>query len=135
MKIPAWLEPLARNTAAPSSTREPVLREKTKRIAEQPHLEEIMAPLAAPVKVERVAESRVPQFGTALPFEEVKSVRKRSVKKSGKGMLFATLAAGNLVFAGGGWWYMNQQAGGGSFRGSATQAPAVFFASPEAQAH
>src|SRR5437773_11830865 len=94
MKIPAWLEPLARNTAAPASTQEPVLREKAKRVAEQTALHEMMAPLAAPIEEERAAESRVPQFGSALPFEEVKSARESSPKKSAKGTLFGAVAAG-----------------------------------------
>src|SRR6266851_6948468 len=41
LKIPAWLEPLARNAAAPASSEEPVEKEKPKRIAEQPKIEEI----------------------------------------------------------------------------------------------
>ncbi|PYT92046.1 MAG: hypothetical protein DMG36_16455 [Acidobacteria bacterium] len=133
MKIPAWLEPLARNTAAPASTQEPVLREKAKRVAEQTALHEMMAPLAAPIEEERAAESRVPQFGSALPFEEVKSARESSPKKSGKGTLFGAVAAGILVLAGGGWWYMNQQSGGVHASVPTEQAPAVSAASQDAQ--
>ena len=125
MKIPAWLEPLARNTSAPSSTKELILREKTKRVTEQPALKEMMAPLAAPVVKERGAESRVPQFGSALPFEEKKSAREAPRKKSGKGMLVAALAAGILVLAGGGWWYMNQRGGGAHAGFSAAQTQPV----------
>ena len=111
LKIPAWLEPLARNASAP--TQELVLREKTKRIAEQPPLRELVAPLAAPFKKEEpVAESRVARFGSALPFDEGKKAKESSAKKSGKGMLFVGLAAGIVVLAGGGWRYMKQQAAG-----------------------
>ena len=112
MKIPAWLAPLARNTSAPSSTQELVVREKTKRRVEQPQLQELVAPLVAPMEKERAGESRAPQFGSALPFQGAKNVRESSPKKSGKGMLFAGIAAGILALAGGGWWYMNQQAAG-----------------------
>lgn len=112
MKIPAWLAPLARNTAAPSSTQELVHREKTKRRAEQPHLQELVAPLVAPAEKKGAKESRVPQFGSGLPFEGAKSTRASSPKKSGKGMAIAGIAAGVLALAGGGWWYMNQQAAG-----------------------
>ena len=111
MKIPAWLAPLARNSAAPSSTQELVLREKTKRRTEQPQLEELVAPLVAPVEKERARESRAPQFGSALPFQDAKRVRESSHNKSGKGMLLGGIAA-ILVLAGGGWWYMNQRAAG-----------------------
>ncbi len=112
MKIPAWLEPLARNTSAPSSTQELVLREKTKRRAEQPPLQELVAPLVAPAEERGAVESRVPQFGSALPFQDGKSDRRSAPKKSGKGMLLGGIAAGMLALAGGGWWYMNQQASG-----------------------
>ena len=133
MKIPAWLEPLARNTTAPASTQELVVREKTRRITEQPKLEEIMAPLAAPIE-EKPGESRVPQFGSALPFEEMKSVRESSPKKSGKGMLVAALAAGILILAGGGWWYVNQQSAGVHASVPAAQtAPALSAASQDSQ--
>jgi len=111
MKIPAWLEPLARNSSARASTQEPVLREKTKRRVEQPQLQELVAPLVAPTEP-RAGESRVPQFGSALPFEETKSARQSSPKKSGKGMMLGGIAAGMLALAGGGWWYVNQQAPG-----------------------
>jgi TonB family protein len=112
MKIPAWLAPLARNTSASSSAQEPVLREKTKRRSEQPPLQELVAPLVAPAEEQRATGSRVPQFGSALPFEGAKSGRRNAPKKSGKGMLLGGIAAGILALAGGGWWYVNQQAPG-----------------------
>src|SRR5579859_8046708 len=112
MKIPAWLEPLARNTSAPSSTQELVLREETKRRSEQPRLQELVEPFVAPKEEQRAAESGVPQFGSALPFEESKGIRESSQGKSGKGMLLGGIAAGILALAGGCWWYMNQQSAG-----------------------
>jgi TonB family protein len=112
LKIPAWLAPLARNASAPPSTQESGLREKAKRAAERPQLEEVTAPLGIPAEKEKIAKSRAPQFGTALPFEETKSLAGRPAKKSGKGMLFGTVAAGILLLAGGGWWYVNQQSAG-----------------------
>lgn len=112
MKIPAWLAPLARNTSAPSSAQELVVREKTKRRAEQPQLQELVAPLVAPAEKQGAAESRVPQFGSALPYQEAKRARGSSQKKSGKGMLLGGIAAGMLALTGGGWWYMNQQGAG-----------------------
>jgi protein TonB len=133
MKIPAWLEPLARNASAPSSTQELVLREKAKRKAEQPHLAEVTAPLMPPAGKESVAESRVPQFGSALPFEEPKRARESSPRKSGKGMLVAALAAGILMLAGGGWWYVNQQGAGAPASAAAAEAPTVSTAPKDLQ--
>ena len=128
MKIPAWLEPLARNPSAPSSTKELVSREKSKRRVEQPHLQELVAPLAAPKQERAVPEARVPQFGSALRFEGAKSARQSSPKRSGKGMMIGGIAAGILALAGGGWWYMNQQAPG--IRRSVATAGSIAGAGP-----
>ena len=133
MKIPAWLEPLARNASAPSSTQELVLREKAKRIAEQPPLAQVTAPLAARPGKERVGDSRVPQFGSALPFEEPKRPKESSPRKSDNGMLVAALAAGVVLLAGGGWWYMNQRSAGTHASVSASEAPVVSTASQDLQ--
>ncbi|PYT69808.1 MAG: hypothetical protein DMG39_17575 [Acidobacteria bacterium] len=135
LKIPAWLEPLARNASAPSSTPELVQREKARRRSEQPQLAELTAPLVAQVEQEHVAESRVPTFGSALPFEKAKSVEESLPKKSGKGMGFAAMAAGILVLAGGGWWYMNQQSAGVPAKAPAVQAANIPAASQNLQAN
>jgi TonB family protein len=111
MKIPAWLEPLARNAAAPTSTQELIEREKTKRLAELPKLEESAVPSFAAVGEQAIAELPIPAFGNALPLDDQKRPRNRSGSSS-KGMLIAALAAGVLLLAGGGWWYMQQQSGG-----------------------
>lgn len=114
LKIPAWLEPLARNTAAPTSTPELVFREKAKRIAEQPQQEEITADLAAPAEPQQIAESRVPQFGSVLHFEEAESASESTYKKSSKGVPVGAIAAGVAIalLGAGGWWYMNQRSAG-----------------------
>ena len=114
MKIPAWLEPLARNAAAPSSTQELIEREKTKRLAELPKLEETAAQSITAVAEQRFAELPIPTFGDALPLDDQKRPRNRASRSSskGKGMLVGAIAAGVLALAGGGWWYMQQQSGG-----------------------
>jgi TonB family protein len=128
LKIPAWLEPLARNATAPTSTQELVLREKTKRVAERSKSEEpkeIVADLVAPVRQETVPEPRMPEFGAVLPIDEPESSAEGQSKGSGRGMLLAAIAAGILVVAGGGWWYMNQQSAGVHAGTAATPAPAA----------
>lgn len=122
LKIPAWLAPLARNASAPSSPKELVLREKAKRIAEQPPLEELMAPLAAPLKQEKAAASQVPPLRSAP-------------KKPGQGMLFVALGAGILLLGAGGWWYKNQHSGGVLAGTSTAQAKAAGATSQDAQAN
>src|SRR5215468_6902081 len=105
LKIPAWLEPLARNASAPSSTQELILREKSKRKAEHPNLGEVTAELTAPGRGAEGFESRVPDFGSALPIDERKNRSDGASRKPGKGLLFAGIAAGAAVLAAAGWWY------------------------------
>jgi len=112
LKIPAWLEPLARNATAPSSTQELILREKARRLAEEPKTEEVTEEPEPTLAEQAVSEMRVPSFGDALPMDEVKDESESPSKKSGKGFLVAAIAAGILILAGAGWWYMNQQSGG-----------------------
>jgi len=112
MKIPAWLEPLARNAAAPSSTQELIEREKAKRLAEVPKLEETPAQSITAVTERPLAEMPFPSFGSALPMDKEKGARERASKGSRKGVLTGAIAASVLLAAGGGWWYMQQQSGG-----------------------
>jgi protein TonB len=115
LKIPAWLEPLARNASAPSSTQELVLREKAKRVAEtEPNeAETAEEPLAAPFfpapQEEEAIPAPVPEFGSVLAIDESKVPGETKSKGSGKGLLFGAIAAGVLVAAAGGWWYLNQK--------------------------
>src|SRR5215469_9248359 len=83
LKIPAWLEPLARNASAPSSAQELILREKGKRKAERGNVEEAAKEVATPVQREEPFESRVPEFGSALPLDDRRSDSEVSANKSG----------------------------------------------------
>jgi len=109
LKIPSWLEPLARNAAAPSSTQELIEREKSKRLAEQSAVEEIVAEGSGPVEEAQALESHVPNFGSELDFVVTEPSAESSSRKSGKGLVFAAIAAGALLLAGGGAWYFRQQ--------------------------
>jgi len=60
LKIPAWLEPLARNASVPSSTQELIEREKARRLAEQPKDEET------------AAESLTEEYVSELPAADVR---------------------------------------------------------------
>lgn len=124
VKIPAWLEPLARNTIAPTSTQELIEREKARRAAEKP---EISEPVIDPLTVAEVAdvpdvpELRVPSFGDELIFDE-KSSEKKASHGSNKGVWIGAIAAGLILAAGGGAWYLRQQ--DGSLKSSLTSAAA-----------
>ncbi len=111
LKIPAWLEPLARNAATPSSTQELIDKEKTKRVSEQPDVEEIAAETSTPVKELHLPELPLPRFGSALPFDKDRVTRESRPRSSRKGLLIGAVAAGFLALAGGGWWYVQQQSG------------------------
>jgi protein TonB len=111
LKIPAWLEPLARNAAAPSSTQELIDREKAKRVSEQPKVEETTAETVSPVEDNHIFELPSPTFGSAPPLDEDKITRESRPRSSGKGLLIGAIAASALALAGGGWWYTQQQSG------------------------
>jgi periplasmic protein TonB len=107
VKIPSWLEPLARNAASPASTPETVEREKSK------HFSEITEPLedsAEPLHltaVESIPESAaVPAFGSLLPLDEPVITEARS-SGSNKGVLYGAIAAAVLVAAGGAWYLLH----------------------------
>jgi len=141
LKIPAWLEPLARNSAAPSSTQELVQREKAKRFTELPKKEEAAREVAAPEteqvrlqQEESVAEPRMPEFGSALVIDEEIRPVAAAPKGSGKGLLFGAIAAGVVLLAAGGWWYLNQRPTIAQGVNSQTQAPAVSSAATNSPA-
>jgi TonB family protein len=112
LKIPAWLEPLARNASAPSSTPELVEREKAKRLEEQSNPEEPAAPSIVPAEVVILPELRVPSFGAALPFDEAMPAEGKNPKSSGRAMLIGSIAAGMLLLGGGGWWFTQTRSNG-----------------------
>jgi protein TonB len=137
LKIPAWLEPLTRNTSAPTSTQELIDREKSKRLAEQlPKVESFVEEYVAPteegqevepaeqVDQEQVQEAPVPTFGGSLAFGEDQSSSEDSSKTSSKAPLIGAIAAALLLAAGVGWWYMRPQPSGIRANTTSTKAPA-----------
>jgi protein TonB len=110
LKIPSWLEPLARNAAAPSSTSELIEREKAKRLAEQSTLEEIAPETTTDLEEGHTPELQAPNFGSDLNFELTQPASESvGPRKSGRGLLYAAIAAGILLLAGAGMWYFRQQ--------------------------
>jgi TonB family protein len=112
LKIPAWLEPLARNSAAPTSTQELIQREKARRFAEQAETEEIAEKPVASLDERAVEELRIPSFGADLPMDEVQGSVESTSKKSGNGLLIWAVAAGVLLLVGASWWFITQQSAG-----------------------
>src|SRR6266852_227721 len=137
LKIPSWLEPLARNAAAPSSTQELIEREKSKRLAEQqPKAEEITAGTATVVEELHIPELPLPTFGDSLPLDEEESTRESGSRSSRHGMQIAVFAAVVLAIAVGAWWYITQPSGGTHASAEpATSAQASVISSPVESSH
>ena len=112
LEIPAWLAPLARNAAAPTSTQELIEREKAKRLAEAPKVDEIAAESVAVMEERHVAELPLPTFGDELPIDGEKNVREHNSKSSNNGGLIAAIAAVVLIIVGAAWWFLRPQSAG-----------------------
>jgi len=128
LKIPAWLEPLARNSA-PTSNEELIEREKTKRLAEQLKVEETAGETVAGIELEEdhLAQLPLQTLGDPLPADDESGLEESSIV-SNRGMLIGAIAAGVLLLAGGGWWYMREPSAGanaGPAPASSVHFPAV----------
>ena len=114
IKIPAWLEPLARNAAAPATTQELIEREKTKQLAalnSKPELEELAAIPVPAAEPETPLELHVPSFGSSLAIDESQTSAEGATRGSSKGLLITAIAAGVILTIGAGAWYMRQPSG------------------------
>ena len=104
VKIPSWLEPLARNAAASVVAQEPAERERAKHASEDSPREELPLQLLPVAAEESFPESQLPAFGTLTPLDEPVITPTQSAARSGKGLLFATIAASVLVGLAGAWY-------------------------------
>jgi len=107
LKIPSWLEPLARNAAAPVSTQELIEREKAKHAAElasrpaaPPELLPVTASEAAPAPA-----VDLPGIGNLLPLDDEPITLTQSSGGSKKGFWFAVAAVIVAAASVGGWYY------------------------------
>jgi TonB family protein len=134
IKIPSWLEPLARNTIAPSSTQELIERTKSKLSTEEPENSQTVPDLISATETEKAPELRIPSFGSQLPMDDTRSGAERTSGGSNKGMLIGAIAAVIFLLAGGGFWYTKQQSGS-SYPAVAPTSPAapVVVAAPVQQ--
>ncbi len=90
---PVKFEPLA------TPTQELVDREKTKRLAEQPKVEESAAGTVTTVEGIHIPELSLPTFGNALPLDEEISPWDSGSRSSGKGFLAAATSVASNVQA------------------------------------
>ena len=125
-KIPAWLEPLARNAAAPVSTQELIEREKARHAAAVPEIIE-PEPLAESIAAEVIEEKTevevlAPTFGSGFLTDDKSISEGAGSGGSRKGIVIGVLAAG-VAIAAGGWWYMQQSPRGTQAASAAVSAP------------
>jgi TonB family protein len=110
VKIPSWLEPLARNAAAPAApaaTQELAEREKIKHAAEiVAHEEHPVEPLSV-APTESTPEAELPGIGSLLPLEEGTATHDQPSSASSKGVLYGAIAAAVLLLAGGAWYLLH----------------------------
>jgi protein TonB len=107
VKIPSWLEPLARNAAAPTPPQDFVEREKPKNAAEIAAREDHSAQPLPITAMESIPESALPAVGSLLPLDEPVITQQRSSAGSGRGVLYGAIAAAVLLAAGGGWYFLH----------------------------
>lgn len=111
IKIPSWLEPLARNTIAPASTQELIDRTKTTLSTMEPETFQSSPDGISAMETDPTQELRIPSFGSRLPMDEKTSGSERISGGSNKGLMIGAIAAGIFLLVGGGFWYMKQQSG------------------------
>ena len=104
VKIPSWLEPLARNAAASTPARESLEKEKSKHAAEIAAHEEHSAKPVSVAETASAPEVELPAIGNLLPLDEEVAQQEGSAGGWRKGLLLGAIAAGLLLAAGGGWY-------------------------------
>ncbi len=133
VKIPSWLEPLARN-AATHSQNELTAKEDSHddRVIEF-EVQDTSVPATA--KEERAAGEAEPVFETYLT-EMPADLAAHAPKKSNKAILIGAIAAGLVLAAAGATWYSRNSSSAPSQNSSTTAeaAPAPAVAAPEASA-
>ena len=134
VKIPSWLEPLARN-AATHSQNELTARDEAR---DDRVLEFEVQDLSVPARSEEgIAGEGEPIFETHL-LDGQMDLASHAPKKSGKGLLIGAIAAGLVLAVAGGTWYSRNSSGTTSQSSSTTAeaapAPAVASEAPAANA-
>ena len=103
VKIPSWLEPLARNAAA-ASTQELGEREKSRHAADIPAQDEHASETASAIEADGARDIEVPAVGGLLSMDGVLTSRGHSSGGSRTGMWIGMIAAALLLAAGGVWY-------------------------------
>jgi protein TonB len=129
VKIPSWLEPLARNAATPAPP-DLAEREKAKQASEIAAREERSAEPLPVTAVENVPESALPAFSSLLPLDEPVITHERSSRGSGRGVFYGAVAAAILLAAGGVWYFLQPTKAAQGTSAPITSAPSSHPSSP-----
>ncbi len=130
VKIPSWLEPLARNAATPAHNEIPTRDEVA-------HADQVIEfevqDVSAPAITQETAIVTPAEMApdVALPTESVSS--ERVPTKSNKGILIGAIAAGLLLAVAGGTWYARQGSTPAQPTAVAAAIPAATSSAPVAQ--
>jgi TonB family protein len=107
VKIPSWLEPLARN-AATHAHNETIVREEAAANANKV-IEFEVQDVSAPAIAQGEEASAPSDVSHGIHFEEAAPIQvQNAAKGKNKGVLIGAIAAGLLVAAAGGTWYVRQ---------------------------
>jgi len=109
VKIPSWLEPLARNVAAASAAEPPAVKDEPHR-KEEPILGRNLVAESLTDAAPPAAEPDTAPFGATFMQSE-EDVITPPTRGSNKGILIGTVAAGLLLSAAGLTWYLRNQSG------------------------
>ena len=127
VKIPSWLEPLARNAALPA---QPEVPAKSEAALEQKAEKFELQAVASGAEAEELESAKLPEptFDETLTSDS--TIEPRKAFAPNKGMLIGAIAAGALILiAGGSWLLRRSSAIPGTAAAAVTQGPAVTGAS------
>jgi TonB family protein len=113
VKIPSWLEPLARNAAAASAVLPEIAAKELKHHDDVSEIQELATTRPTTVLDTHHSAVTVPSFGGQLLFDESDSSATKAQGGSNKKFILGAVAAGLLVAIGVGTWYTRQTAGNG----------------------
>ncbi len=128
VKIPSWLEPLARNAATHAQNEASAKEESANahRVIEF-EVQDVSAPPVA--QVEEVPAASEPTFGSHFQEEALNQPQSASTGKN-KGILIGAIAAGLVVAAAGATWYVRQSSAPAQQASAATPAATVAATAP-----
>ena len=128
IKIPSWLEPLARNAAAASAALPEIgSRDAVEDFGDIPVVDDLSVTEITDTPESANRGLTASSFGTHFLADELDSPSKahEASGKSSKGFLFGAIAAGALLLIGAGGWYARQSSDNATANDAATNTAAV----------